>query len=115
MNFKILLITLLTLTSHLVHAENLATVLRGKIISNNLSGMQIIMKESDGSILDMSDISKNGNYNLDLTIMDTPSLTEVDKLTIEVKDISGKIKVFHVNEYMSVFADTVYLKPITIK
>lgn len=67
------IIALITLSTTILHAEKLATVLRGKIISSNLSDIQVMIKENDGSILDIADISATGTYHLDLTIMDTPS------------------------------------------
>ena len=108
------ILTLLALSTTILHAEKLATVLRGKIIANNLSDIQVIIKESDGSILDITDISSAGIYSLDLTIMDTPSLAEVNKLIIEVKSKSGNKKFVRVSKYLSVFADTVLLKPIVL-
>lgn len=114
-NKILLVIALISLSTSVLHAENLATVLRGKIIANNFSEVQVIIKESDGSILDITDISKTGAYNLDLTIMDTPSQAEVRKLIIEVKNKSGKKKVVQVRKYIRVFADTVLLKPILLR
>ena len=116
MKNKILVLTaLITLSTNLIAAEKLATVLRGKIISSNLSDIEVLIKERDGSILDMADLSSAGIYNLDLTIMDTPSQSEVNKLIVEVKNKSGKKKTFHVNKYINIFADTVMLKPIELK
>ena len=114
-NKILVLTTLITLSANLIAAEKLASILSGKIISSNLSDIQVLIKESDGSILDMTDLSSNGTYNLDLTIMDTPSQTEVNKLIMEVKNKSGKNKTVHVNQYIKVFADTVMLKPIELK
>ena len=114
-NYALVIIALLTLSTTALHAENLATVLRGKIISSNLSEIQVVIKESDGSILDMADISRTGSYDLDLTIMDTPSLPEVNKLIIEVKNKAGQKKVIRVNKYLNVFAETVLLKPIVLQ
>lgn len=106
---------LFILNINLLHAEKLATVLRGKIIASNLSNIQVMIKESDGSILDMTDIHKTtGNFNLDLTIMDTPSLGEVKKLIVEVKSKSGK-KDFKLNQYLVEFNDTVKLNPIILE
>jgi len=116
MKKQILLITaLFVLNMNLLYAEKLATILRGKVISNNLSGIEVVIKESDGSILDMTDISTSGFYNLDLTIMDTPSQSEVKKLIVEVKNKSGASMQVRVNQYMNVFDDTVLLKPIILK
>lgn len=109
------IVTLITLSINTLHAENLATVLRGKIIATNLSEVQVVIKESDGSILDLTDISATGTYDLDLTIMDSPSEVEVNKLIVEVKNKFGQKKVVHVNKYMTVFADTVLLKPIVLQ
>ena len=104
------------LNINFLHAEKLATVLRGKIIASNLSDIQVMIKESDGSILDMTDIhSITGDYNLDLTIMDSPSLAEVKKLIVEVKDKTGKKKNFKLNQYLVDFNDTVSLNPIILE
>lgn len=108
--------TLIILNTSVLYAEEkLATVLRGKIIAHNLSDVEVVIKESDGSILDMTDISAAGIFNLDLTIMDRPSLSEVRKLIVEVKNKSGTKKKFAVSQYMNVFDDTVLLKPIEFK
>ena len=116
MSKKFLVLTaLIALSTSLFAAEKLATVLRGKVISTNLSDIQVFIKESDGSILDMTELSSNGMYNLDLTIMDTPSQAEVNKLIVEVKNKSGKKKTLKVNQYINVFADTVTLKPIELR
>ena len=109
------IVTLITLSINTLYAENLATVLRGKIIASNLSEVQVVIKESDGSILDLTEISATGSYDLDLTIMDSPSEVEVNKLIVEVKNKFGQKKVVRVNKYMNVFADTVLLKPIVLQ
>ena len=111
----LLIAALFILNINYLHAEKLATVLTGKIITANSSVMQVFLKESDGIILDMSDLSDTGFYKLDLTIMDTPSRTEVEKLILEVKNKSGLKKIFYVNQYMNIFEDTVLLKPIVLK
>ena len=113
--YTLIILALITLNINILHAEDLATVLRGAIVANNLSALEVIMKESDGSILDMTDVSETGSYNLDLTIMDTPSRSEVAKLILEVKNKSGKSEIFHIQKYITHFADTVLLKPIVLK
>lgn len=116
MTKRVLLIAaLFILNINFLYAEKLATVLKGQVIANNLSGIEVFIKESDGSILDMTDISATGLYELDLTIMDTPSQLEVRKLIIEVKSKSGAKKEIHVGQYLNVFDDTVLLKPIVLK
>ena len=113
MGKRIWLIAALTiLTTHIAHAEKLATVLRGKIIAANLANIEVMVKESDGSILDMTDVSSNGIFKLDISVMDTPSLVEVKKLIVEVKDKSGTKKNYFVKKYMNDFNDTVMLEPI---
>ena len=113
MGKRILLLAALSiLILNPVHAEKLATVLRGKIIATNLPGIQVLLKESDGSILDMTNISSTGAFKLDISVMDTPSFTEVKKLIVEVKDKSGTKKNYFVKQYISDFNDTVMLEPI---
>jgi hypothetical protein len=70
-----------------------------------------VVTESDGSILDMTSISTTGVYNLDLTIMDTPSLSEVKKLIIEVKNNSGSKVKYLVKQYLKVSGDSILVKP----
>ena len=111
----LLLAALFIFNSNILYAEELATILRGKIIATNLSDIQVFLKESDGIILDMTDVSATGIFNLDLTIMDTPSLSEVKKLIVEVKNKSGAKKNFLVKQYMKDFNDTVILKPIILE
>ena len=94
------------------NAEKLATVLKGQIVGNNLEEIQVFVTESDGSILDMTNLTPAGIYELDLTIMDMPSHAEVKKLILEVKNKSGKKK-FPVKQYINIFADTVLLTPIS--
>lgn len=108
----LLLATLIILNTNVLSSEKLASILKGKIVASNLSGIQVLIKESDGMILDMADISDTGTFNLDLTIMDTPSLSEVKKLIIEVKRKSGTKQNFQVKKYISNFNDTVLMNPI---
>lgn len=102
------------LTTNTAIAEKLATVLKGQIVTNNPGDIQVLVTESDGSILDMTDISAAGIYKLDLTIMDTPSRSEVNTLILEVKNKSGTKRKFLVNRYLVTFDDTVLLKPIIL-
>lgn len=111
----LLIAAIFVLNINFLYAEKLATVLKGQIVADNLSGIEVFIKESDGSILDMTDISASGFYELDLTIMDTPSQSEVSKLIIKVKSKSGAKKEIHLNQYLNIFDDTVLLKPIILK
>lgn len=110
-----LLLTLIMLNPNLVYAEKLASILKGKVLATSFSGLQALIKESDGSILDFADITASGTFKLDLTIMDTPSEPEVRKLTLEIKNKAGLIKKYPINQYITRFDDTVTLKPITFK
>ena len=108
----ILLITLsFMLTSNAFCGEKLFTLLRGKIVTNQPNNIQVVLTESDGSILDIAGISTDGVYKLDLTIMDTPSLSEVKKLSIEVKNNSGSKIKYPVKEYLEVSGDIILVKP----
>jgi len=116
MKKQILLVALtFLLTSNSFCAEKLYTELRGKIITNHPNDIQVLITESDGSILDMTDITTAGTYKLDLTIMDTPSLSEVNKLIIEVKNTSGLKTKYPVKNYLNVSGETVFVKPFIFK
>ena len=106
------IITISIFNSGLLYAEQLATVLRGKIISKNPGDIQVLITESDGVILDMTNISSSGEYTLDLTIMDLPSQPEVNKLIVEVKNKSGTKKKYKLTNYLTKFEDTVLLRTI---
>lgn len=109
----LLIITLpFVLATSAVGAESLATVMKGQIVTNNPADIQVLISESDGSILDMSSLSTAGTYKLDLTIMDIPSQSEVKKLILEVKSKTGSKRKFAVKKYLNTFADTVLLRPI---
>ena len=109
----LLLITLsFLLATSAVSAEKLATVLKGQIVTNNPAAIQVLITESDGSILDMTNISEAGIYKLDLTIMDMPTHAEVKKLILEVKNKSGAKRKFAVKKYITNFGDTVLVRPI---
>jgi len=109
----IFIFTLIILHSNYTYAEQLASILQGKIVASDFSSLQAMIKESDGSILDFADISATGTFQLDLTIMDTPSESEVKKLTLEIKSKSGLKKNYPVKQYITKFDDTVLLNPVT--
>lgn len=113
MKNRLLLITLFfVFATNAISAELLATVLKGQIVTSNPAGVQVMITESDGSILDMTSITAAGIYQLDLTIMDTPSHSEVKKLILEVKNKSGSKRKFAIKNYLNSFGDVVLLKPI---
>lgn len=72
----------------------------------------MLITEKDGSILDMTNISKSGIFKLDLTIMDIPSKSEVNKLIVKIKNNSGVKKKYYVNQYLESFAATGELENI---
>jgi len=102
------------LSANVVYAEKLATTLKGQVVANNPAGLRVMVMESDGSILDMTDTSAEGVYKLDLTVMDTPSQDEVKKLIVEVRDKSGTKKKIPVAKYLNIFDETVLLRPIIL-
>ena len=111
-NWLLLLTLNFILATGIANAETLATVLKGQIVTNNPADIQVLITESDGSILDMTNLSTAGIYKLDLTIMDMPSQSEVKKLILEVKNKTGSKRKFAVKKYLDTFADTVLLRPI---
>ena len=107
-----LITTSFILSANIAYAEKLATELIGEIVTKNPAELQIFITESDGSILDIATTSASGEYKLDLTVMDTPSLSEVEKLILEIKNKSGTKKKFKIKKYLNSFNDVVELKPI---
>lgn len=105
----------LLLMTNSAFAEKLATVLKGQIIGSIPADLQVFITESDGSILDMTSVSKAGTYSLDLTIMDLPSSPEVNKLILELKSKSSKKQKYFVKNHLKSFDDTVIVKPIAFK
>ena len=108
------ILTLLLFATNGAHAEKLATKMKGQIVADNPAGLRVMVTESDGSILDITDATAAGLYQLDLTVMDTPSQAEVKKLFIVVRDKSGIIKKVAVESYLNIFDDTVILRPIIL-
>lgn len=96
-------------------AEKLATVLTGQIIGSIPVDLQVFITESDGSILDMTSVSKTGTYSLDLTIMDSPSFPEVNKLILELRSKFSKKQKYYVKNYLKSFDDTVIVRAIVFK
>ena len=107
-----ILLLLSTPYSTITAADKLATVLRGKVLMKNTADAKVFITESDGSILDMARISKDGKFQLDLTIMDTPSQEEVNKLILEVRKNKGNKKKYFLKPYIESFNDTVLLREI---
>ena len=104
----------LLLTTNVFAAEPLASVLKGQVIAKNPEGLRVVVAEKDGSILDMVETNKDGVFKLDLTVMDTPSETEVMKLNLKVRGKSGAQKSISVANYLNIFSDTVLLRPISL-
>lgn len=111
-NLTLLVALTFVFISNSFAAEKLYSTLRGKIVTNNTKDIQVLVTESDGSILDMTNISSSGEYSLDLTIMDTPSLVEVNKLFVEVKSTNGSKRKYPIRKQINVSGDTVLIKPL---
>lgn len=110
----VLIVSLLLFATNGVYAEKLATKMKGQIVADNPAGLRVMVTESDGSILDMTDTTATGLYQLDLTVMDTPSQPEVKKLIVVVRDKSGVRKKVGVAKYLNIFDDMVILRPIIL-
>ena len=108
------IVTFLIITTNVSFAETLASVMKGQVVANNPEGVRVVVTESDGSILDIVDTNKAGVFKLDLSVMDTPSQSEVMKLNLQVRGSSGEKKTVSVSRYVNVFADTVLLRPIPL-
>ena len=93
-------------------AVEIASKLKGQIVANSPVGLQVLMKNSEGVILDLTDTTAGGVYILDLSIMDLANRENVSKLFIEVKDKKGKAIKVAVAEYLNIFDKMVLLKPI---
>ena len=108
------IIAFLTLTTNVFAAEPLASVLKGQVVANNPKGLRVIITEKDGSILDMTDTNNEGVFKLDLSVMDTPSESEVMKLYLQVRGKKGVKKEIPIANYLNIFSDTVLLRPISL-
>lgn len=109
------IVVYLVLAGHVVVAEPLATVMKGQIVATTPEKLRVMIAEKDGSILDIAEPNRGGVFKLDLTIMDTPSLSEVMELDLQIRDKSGLRKKVPVAKYLNIFGDTVLLRPIQLK
>ena len=107
-------VTFLVFTTNISVAETLASVMKGQVVAHNPEGLRIMVAENDGSILDIVETGKSGVFKLDLSVMDTPSQSEVMKLNLQIRGKSGEKKVIPVSRYVNIFADTVLLRPIPL-
>lgn len=109
-----ILLTLSPITSHHSYAADpVAYNLKGQIITDqSKADIKIRMLDGDGVMLDVVKTDNDGHFNLDLSVMDSSTLKEVAKLTLNISDKSNNSKVVKVSEYISGFAQTVTLKPI---
>lgn len=109
------IVTFLLISINVSVAEPLASIMKGQVLASNAEGLRVVVTESDGSILDIVDTNKAGVFKLDLSVMDTPSESEVMKLNLQVRGKSGVKKTIPVARYVNVFSDTVLLRPISLK
>lgn len=108
------IVTFLLLTTNVSVAEPLASVMKGQVVADNPEGIRVLITDKDGSILDIVDTNKMGVFKLDLTVMDTPSQSNIMDLKLQLRGKSGVKKTVPVAGYVNIFSDTVLLKPISL-
>lgn len=95
-------------------AETFSKELRGKIqTSANKTNLSIFLLDKSGTILDITRPDKQGNFRLDLSVMDLPVFEEVNKLKVRISDKKGNDKQIEVAEELQEFNRTSTLKPVT--
>lgn len=95
-----------------VAAENFSKELRGKVITSNKSNISIYLLDRAGTILDITKPDQQGNFRLDLSVMDLPVYEEVNKLQLRISDKKGNDKQVKVAEELNNFDTTSTLKPL---
>ena len=110
---KVLLSVVLLAVSHWVAAENVARVMKGHVISKPDSALSVTMLAKDGSILDITSTNNQGQYKLDLTILDHSGLNDVNQLVLEIRDKSGIRQKYSVADRIKQFGEVVELEPIS--
>lgn len=108
------IVAFLTLITNAAGAEPLASIMKGQVVTSHPEGVRVIVAEKDGSILDIVETNKAGVFKLDLTVMDTPSESEIMKLNLQVRGKSGVKKNIPVASHVNIFSDTVLLRPISL-
>jgi hypothetical protein len=99
MFLSIFLLTAVTFTTcgSAFAAEVTVDVLQGKvqtIIAKNK--LTIFLLDRDGSILDLTAPDSNGNFKLDVTIMDDPLYKNLVKLKVRISEKKGVVKEFKI-------------------
>lgn len=96
-------------------AEALASKLKGQVVADNPVGLRVFLKDSENVILDMTDTGEGGVYLLDLTVMDNPTQSELQKLYLEVRQKNGKITRAAIRDFLNVFDQTSLMRPVTAR
>ena len=90
--------------------ETLSGKVRTVMQKKNLS---VFLLDKDGTILDIATLDSNGNYMLDLTVMDDPVYDELLKLKLRIADKKGIKKEVRVSKNIVEFVDKkVKLEPL---
>lgn len=77
---------------------NVKTILDKKNIS-------VFLLDKDGSILDITGLDGQGNFQIDPTVMDDPSYNELIKLKLRIKDKKGNKKDIGISNNIDEFID----------
>ena len=67
--------------------------------------ISVFLLDTDGSILDIGTLDTQGNYQLDLTVMDDPMYEILVKLKVRLQDKKGNKKEVKISESIEQFID----------
>lgn len=103
-----------TMSTSAFAAPGTVEVLQGKvqtIISKKK--LTVFLLDRDGSILDITAPDSNGNYKLDVTIMDDPLYKNLIKLKVRISEKKGVVKEYNISDNVAEYTGTkVTLRPL---
>ena len=93
-----------------------ASELTGRIVSSSgsrgISGISVKLLDREGTVMDVVETGKNGEYVLDLGVLDSVTPTSVKALYLEIKSKSGRKSRAKVADVINAYSDIVTIKNI---
>lgn len=96
-----------TMCGSTIAATGTVDVLQGKIQTViPKKKLTVFLLDRDGSILDLTVPDSNGNFKLDVTIMDVPLYKNLIKLKIRISEKKGVVKEFKISDNVAAYVET---------
>lgn len=93
-----------------------ASSMTGRIVSSSgnrgISGVSVMLLDKDGVVMDVVETGKNGDYRLDLGVLDSVTPATVKALYLQIESKSGRKSKAKVADVINSFSDIVTIKNI---